>query len=191
MLVAVVAVAMLVLKVVGDVPGFIALCVVVALPIALAAVIAARAWKGRNGFDGNERAASGGERVGAYLIDVALPLFLVVGAEFFAFYVAVLATGRDLSLTINSWYLPALIGVWVVDSVVLQTLTGQTIGKQLVGLRTVSPVGGHPPLWSTVVRTVPIFPAFGPLGGFVELAFLAKSGQRLGDQLGRTKVVAR
>jgi uncharacterized RDD family membrane protein YckC len=179
------AAAGIVLIVFKNTAGFVALNVLVALPIVLLLLAVRRAWRARDDAPG----AAGGvpiwaERLLAYLIDLTLPFAAGVCIDVFVSY----AVDRfanplpDLGIAI-------VVGLWVADFVVLQTLTGRTLGKQVLGLRTVRRGGGRPPLWSVVVRTVPVFPLLGPLGAMIELPFLVKWRDRLGDRLGHTQVV--
>lgn len=88
-----------------------------------------------------------------------------------------------------TWVLPI-----VAVHVVLQTLTGATVGKHICGVRTVREDGGTPSLPQTLVRTalaaVDLVPYCFPAVGFW-LVTTTRRHQRVGDMAARTFVVAR
>jgi uncharacterized RDD family membrane protein YckC len=172
-------------------PGVIAFCWVTALPIALTVIVVGRAWRERNAI-ATTTATGGGsaELVLAWMIDVTVPFVVALLVETFSHYaresVGILPDGAFY----EPWGISGVITLWVLNFVVLQSLTGRTVGKQLLGLQTVRREGGRPPLWSTSLRTVSVFPLLGPLPGLIELAFVVKRGDRIGDRVGHTRVVA-
>ncbi|HEX6711837.1 MAG TPA: RDD family protein [Thermoleophilaceae bacterium] len=141
--------------------GEIAFYALTALPLALTAVIVARAWRGRDDIAEDVNPGGWAERSLAWLIDVALPALVALSIEVFARYgIDLVGADRDWRV-VDSWAVPIVIGLWILNFGVLQALTGRTVGKQLVGLRTLRRGGGLPPLWATLVRTVTVFPLFG------------------------------
>jgi uncharacterized RDD family membrane protein YckC len=75
---------------------------------------------------------------------------------------------------------------------VLEALSGQTIGKRIMGLRVVTVDGRAPTLPQVIVRTVgriiDILPAF-YLVGWIALKQRRQPRQRLGDRLAHTTVI--
>lgn len=169
--------------------GFVALCALLALPIALTAVLIGRAWHGREVVAPDSRPGGWAERVLAWLIDVVLPFVAAAGIDVFARYAAEVVATDPESLVFETLTMPAVIVLWIANFVLLQALTGRTIGKQVMGLRTVRRNGGRPPIWGTLVRTVSVFPLLGPLPALVELGFVVKRGDRIGDRVARTRVL--
>lgn len=87
----------------------------------------------------------------------------------------------------------ALVLAWgLLNSVLLQGLTGGSVGKQLLGLRDVRPDGQVCGVGKALVRwlllTVDAFPYFVPLVGFI-MALSTKGNRRLGDMAANTYVV--
>jgi uncharacterized RDD family membrane protein YckC len=85
------------------------------------------------------------------------------------------------------------LAVFLLLAVVLQGLTGRTIGKFVTGIRTVRPDGSRPGLGRAFIRElcwiIDGIPGFAvPLVGGV-LALVTTGRRRLGDMLGRTYVV--
>lgn len=171
--------------------GLIAFCWVTALPIALTVIVVARAWRGRTATIA-ATATRGGwvERVLAWVIDVTVPFVVALLVEMFSHYARESAGVFPHGALYKPWGISGVIALWLLNFVVLQSLTGRTVGKQLLGLRTVRREGGQPPLWSTSVRTVSVFPLLGPLPGLIELAFVVTRGDRIGDRVAHTRVVS-
>lgn len=133
--------------------------------------------------------ASLGQRVGALLLDtviVMVPLFILAGVLFGDSQ----ASGGQASVSISG--VPFLLTVLVALAyfVVLELLTGQTLGKKIVGIRVVGDGGVKPSAGKVLVRNllrvVDGF-AFYAVGFFVALA--SKKNQRVGDMAASTRVV--
>jgi uncharacterized RDD family membrane protein YckC len=81
---------------------------------------------------------------------------------------------------------------WVLlNDVVLQGLTGATVGKFVTGARVVRPAGQRPGLWRAFVRTlllpIDLINLILPLGLWV--AMFSRGHRRIGDMVGGTYVV--
>ncbi|WP_276273536.1 RDD family protein [Haloarcula litorea] len=131
-----------------------------------------------------------GRRAAAALLD------LVVGGVFAAGgAVATVAAGEAVSgvgdTTLGLAALAAAVAGWLAYHVALETLTGQTLGKRLRGLRVVRQTGRPITAGDALVRNVlrPLDAAF-LYGLGVLLVLVTERDQRLGDLAART-VVAR
>lgn len=114
------------------------------------------------------------------------------GGDFYAFKGATVYTISDSQVLTSA--LIAL-GVFLLLAVVLQGLTGRTIGKFVTGIRTVRPDGTRPGLVRAFIRElcwiidgIPTLVL--PLVGGI-LALVTTGRRRIGDMLGRTYVVHR
>lgn len=136
------------------------------------------------------------QRLAAAVIDLALPFVAVLGY-------ATLARGEDTSSLLGDWYAamnnplqaalqhPEILWIFVGylgHCTLGELLTGQSIGKALVGLRVVSMEGARAPAASVLVRNLVKIPEFATL---VLLAYvlISEHRQRFGDLLARTLVV--
>jgi len=117
------------------------------------------------------------KRIGAFLIDVIIPA--VIGAILWLFLPR---------------FVPSIIVFVLViaNSVVLQGVTGASVGKHLVGIRTVDAEGKVCGVGKAFVRwlmwIVDAFPYCLPLVGFITF-FSSKEHQRVGDRVAKTYVV--
>lgn len=130
-----------------------------------------------------ERATSTGEGLSARL-DAADGAYLQLGDSAYA------VTGSD-GLVFFLIYLAIGLLYWVV----LQGLTGSTLGKAVTGIRTVGRDGGRPGVGRALVRAlawiVDYFPYIIPgLVGFI-LSLTTRDNRRLGDMAAGTLVVRR
>ena len=77
---------------------------------------------------------------------------------------------------------------FVLDLIIMQGTTGWTIGKRLLGVRTVNGADGPPGIGAAVRRTVPLLFEF---AGVVALVFILRSPwrQRAGDRWAHTYVI--
>lgn len=154
-----------------------------------------------------------GRRVVAWLIDVILGfavffgLFIAFAEQFDSFFdqsfrfesengeallilndSAYLLTGSDAT-TVNLISL----AFWVMNLVVLQGLTGASIGKFIAGARVVRPDGSPCGVGRAALRwilwIVDGFPYFAPLVGFIT-ALSSQGNRRVGDMAAGTYVVA-
>ncbi|MFP4057130.1 MAG: RDD family protein [Candidatus Brocadiia bacterium] len=131
------------------------------------------------------RAAPWGRRVMALLVD-----FLMVEGLCSAAEVLLGAGGGDEGGLLPAVLLRAVVffGYYVLN----ERLTGQTLGKWVLGIAVVSRRGARPSLGAVAVRNLlrpwlPLFPAAYLVGSMVLL--LTPRHQRLGDLLARTLVV--
>lgn len=133
--------------------------------------------------------ASLGQRVGALLLDsllVMLPLFVISGLLFGESQTG----GGGVSISLNG--VPFLLTVLLAFGYffVLELLTGQTLGKMIVGTRVVSDksagLTAGQVLIRTLLRVVDGFAFY--LVGFIAALASAKN-QRVGDMAASTRVV--
>lgn len=132
--------------------------------------------------------ASLGQRVGAILLDTVLvmvPLFLVAALLFGDS--AAEGAGFQVSLDGLPFLLTSLLALGYFIG--LELVSGQTLGKRVVGIRVVSEkgeLGAGPVLIRNLLRIVDGFLCY--LVGFV-VALASKKNQRLGDMAASTRVV--
>lgn len=80
--------------------------------------------------------------------------------------------------------------VWVIYFPVLESVTGQTLGKRILGLRVVTKSGNSISLWQAIKRRILDFIDFGFLGLVAGLVVRnTPDHQRLGDLWAKTIVV--
>ncbi|MFW5856927.1 MAG: Maf family nucleotide pyrophosphatase [Planctomycetota bacterium] len=140
------------------------------------------------------------ERALAFLVDtiLILPAFLV--------FLVVEGAGWDAlqeDLVSLDRFLPGMVCfqiVFVLYATLAETVTGQTVGKRLLGLCVRRQEGGRPEGWRILARNVlrPVDSVALPIGGFpipffpalVSMLF-SRTNQRVGDRMGGTMVVRR
>jgi uncharacterized RDD family membrane protein YckC len=151
-----------------------------------------RAW-GRQearAITNSERDAAPGEthvlgrRVVAHLLDLAICLALTV-----ALSIRLLG-----SIAPQSWFaqpgstLVWLLAAWTLNWVLLQGLTGFSVGKLVAGIRVVNHRGDSPGLAAAGIRTLPlIIEQWGIVG--LLAAYRSPSRQRFGDRWAQTFVI--
>ncbi|HEX6715218.1 MAG TPA: RDD family protein [Thermoleophilaceae bacterium] len=124
-----------------------------------------------------------GRRIAAHIIDLGICIAVAVALTEFWFPVAPdswFASGDATAL-----WLPAAL---VLDWIVLQGLTGFSIGKAVTGIRVVDARGSRPGLVRAVVRAIPlVFEQWGVIGLWA--AARNSRNQRFGDRWAKTFVV--
>jgi uncharacterized RDD family membrane protein YckC len=150
-----------------------------------------RAWESPRPPEGSSRPASdtpgdkhvAGRRIVAHLLDIAALLIVYLGAGFLV-----------ISVAPSSWLAgPDSTSVWVlgltaVNWVIVQGLTGYSVGKAIVRIKVVKRDGAVPGLWAAFVRTLPLLiEQFGIVG--IWAIFRHPDRQRFGDRWARTFVV--
>ena len=80
--------------------------------------------------------------------------------------------------------------VWVIYFPVIESITGQTLGKKILGLRVVTKSGNPISFWQAIKRRVADFLDFGPFGLVAYLTIKnTPDHQRVGDLWAKTIVV--
>jgi uncharacterized RDD family membrane protein YckC len=135
-------------------------------------------------------------RIAAAVVDLVLlaGLFVIMGAvigetrgpgPFVSFSV------RSLDFALRGWWFIAFLAVVLLYHFVLEAVTGQTVGKRLIGVR-VSGAGGRASVGAvagrTLLRLVDWLPTL-YLVGFITMAATGVRRQRVGDLAAGTSVV--
>jgi uncharacterized RDD family membrane protein YckC len=155
-----------------------ALLVLTPLLVALAARTARR-----NPAIGNT--AIVGRRAAAHVLDWVFVLGVILAADWIAVRWAI---ALDLGSVSMSWNGPGIWALFFLDFVVLQGLTGYTLGKWLLRIRTVRAAGQLPGLLAALLRSVPLMIEW---IGLVALWAMLRhpNHQRIGDRWAHTYVV--
>ena len=132
-----------------------------------------------------------GRRIGAALIDIIV-LFLIFG--FVAATIGETETGNgNAAVRLADGQLAAFAALGLLYYGLGEALTGQTLGKKLLGLKVVSadgsPAGTGQVVIRTLLRVVDQFP-IAYLLGFVVMLATGKQRKRIGDIVAKTRVVA-
>ena len=151
-----------------------------------------------------------GRRIGAWIVDLLIWL-AVLAALFFALAKRTTgiapSTGIDYNLTVNetTYYVAGtrgtlltllLVGVGLLLTVLLPTLTGATIGKFATGVRVAGPDGRAPAglgrnLLRQLLWVIDGFPYFLPCLVGLTVMLLGDEDRRVGDMAAGTYVVRR
>jgi uncharacterized RDD family membrane protein YckC len=130
------------------------------------------------------------QRAMAFILDllILLPLFGLL------FLLYDLSPDMDVDPSDPAYWMMAgaLSGLQIVYGAVMEGLFGWTVGKKIIGIRSVAQDGSRLGLRGAVLRNVArVVDASFPLGMFVGMSLIMASRrrQRLGDLLGRTLVV--
>ena len=132
-------------------------------------------------------------RIAAALIDI--PSVMASGFVFFYFAWKLLGIGDDSFLTALLTGNPFAIGLGFATLVLMsplyyivsETATSQTIGKALMGLRTVRESGAKISIGQAVVRQIPLFFSFYVFDA--AFALFTSKRQRLFEMISKTRVV--
>lgn len=80
--------------------------------------------------------------------------------------------------------------VWVIYFPVIESITGQTLGKKILGLRVVTKSGNSISFWQAIKRRICDFLDFGPMGLVAYLTIKnTPDHQRVGDLWAKTIVI--
>lgn len=80
--------------------------------------------------------------------------------------------------------------VWVIYFPVMESITGQTLGKKILGLRVVTKTGNAISFWQAIKRRIADFLDFGPFGLVAYLTIKnTPDHQRVGDLWAKTIVI--
>ena len=129
-----------------------------------------------------------GLRIAAALIDLVLlaGLFVIMGAT-----VGETSTTGGFYVSLNGWWLVAFVALALLYYFALEAVTGQTVGKRVLGLR-VTRAGERASVGAVAVRTllrvVDGLPVL-YLVGFITMMATGARRQRLGDLAAGTSVV--
>jgi len=129
-----------------------------------------------------------GLRIAAALIDLVLlaGLFVIMGAT-----VGETSTTGGFYVSLNGWWLVAFVALALLYYFALEAVTGQTVGKRVLGLR-VTRAGERASVGAVAVRTllrvVDVLPGT-YLVGFITVLATGARRQRLGDLAAGTSVV--
>lgn len=132
-----------------------------------------------------------GRRIGALIIDsIILFILLVVLSKLFG---TANTSGGNASVSLSG--LPALLFFLATFSyyIVLEALTGQTLGKKLLGIRVQHQGGGEgigfgPSAIRNLLRVIDALP-FAYIIGFITIFATGEKRQRVGDLAAKTQVV--
>src|SRR6266568_119037 len=129
-----------------------------------------------------------GLRIAAALIDLVLlsGLFVIMGVT-----VGETSTTGGFYVSLNGWWLVAFVALALLYYFILEAVSGQTVGKRVLGLR-VSRAGERAPVGAVAVRTmlrvVDGLPVL-YLVGFITMMATGARRQRVGDLAAGTSVV--
>jgi uncharacterized RDD family membrane protein YckC len=132
-------------------------------------------------------------RVAAALIDI--PSVMVAGFAFFYFawrvvssggesFIAAIFTGNPVAIVLCFATLTFMSPMYYI---VGETTTSQTVGKRLMGIRTVRESGARITVGQAIVRQIPLFFGFYLLDGL--FALFTSKRQRLFELISKTRVV--
>jgi uncharacterized RDD family membrane protein YckC len=121
-------------------------------------------------------------RVAAFLVDtLSLSVILVLPATLISYTLA-LVGGSVKGISIV-WVVT--VGILIIGILIRDGYRGRSIGKQLLGLRLMTPRGEGCGYARSCVRN---FPLIVPLWNLIELAFILAGRPRTGDRIARTTV---
>ena len=131
-----------------------------------------------------ENIASVGKRVVGAIIDIIV-LFIVMIIFSFLF-----GTSEGSSFGVSGFAAFILYLLWFAYFVVLEVITGKTIGKYVVKTKVINESGGQISWGTSIVRNILriVDGFFFYLVGFI-IALASKENQRLGDMAAKTYVV--
>jgi len=121
-------------------------------------------------------------RVAAFLVDtLSLSVILVLPASLISYTLA-LVGGSVKGISIV-W--AVTVGILIIGILIRDGYRGRSIGKQLLGLRLMTPRGEECSYARSFVRN---FPLIVPLWNLIELGFILAGRPRTGDRIARTTV---
>lgn len=121
-------------------------------------------------------------RIAAFLVDaLGLSIVLILPASVVSYSMA--WVGGSVKAISIVWFVA--IGILVIGVLIRDGYRGRSLGKQMLGLRLVTPRGEGCGYVRSVARNVPLIV---PLWNLVELALVVTGQSRTGDRLARTAV---
>jgi len=118
-------------------------------------------------------------RVAAFLVDgLCLSILLILPASVISYGLA--WVGGAIKAIQIVWFVA--IGILAIGMLLRDGYKGRSLGKQMLGLRIVTPRGDGCGWWRSIARNLSLllFP--------IEIFFVLRGGARLGDRLARTTV---
>lgn len=132
------------------------------------------------------RVAGPASRVGAYLLDTAVRVGILIAVAMIVSCSGVIAQGVSMGVFLVSWFVVE----WFYFAISEAVFNGRTIGKRVMGIRTIEQYGYPLSWWSALVRnflrTADCLMFYGI--GFVSMLMTSRF-QRLGDLVAGTVVV--
>ena len=130
-----------------------------------------------------------GLRISAALVDLALlaGLFVIIACA----VGQVSNGGGSIHYSLNLAWAAAFVAIAALYYFALEALTGQTVGKRLLGVQVYGPGRTQPSAWAVAGRTLLRVVDFLPLlylAGFVTMMATGARRQRIGDLVARTAV---
>lgn len=120
-------------------------------------------------------------RIAAFLVDaLTMSLILILPASAVSYGMTWTTTPKGIQLV---WW--AALGILVVAMLLRDGFRGRSIGKQLLGLRLITPRGEGCGYGRSVVRNVPLIV---PFWNFLEVILVLAGKARTGDRIAKTTV---
>ncbi|PYQ30723.1 MAG: hypothetical protein DMF56_07950 [Acidobacteria bacterium] len=120
-------------------------------------------------------------RIAAFLVDaLTMALVLILPAALISYGMTWSGSPRGIQLV---WWIA--LGVLMIAMLLRDGFRGRSIGKQLLGLRLVTPKGDRCGWFRSFIRNVPLLV---PLWNVVEVMLVLMGRPRTGDRIARTTV---
>lgn len=121
-------------------------------------------------------------RIAAFLVDaLGLSMILILPASIVSYSLAWVG-GREKAISVV-WFVA--LGILVIGLLIRDGHRGRSLGKQMLGLRVLTPRGEGCGYFRSVARNVPLVV---PLWNLVELGLVLAGRSRTGDRLAHTNV---
>lgn len=120
-------------------------------------------------------------RIAAFLVDaLSISLLLILPAGIISYVMT--WTGYPRGIQIVWW---AALGILMISMLVRDGYRGRSVGKQLLGLRLLTPRGDGCGYARSIVRNLPVLI---PLWNLIEVVLVLAGKARTGDRIARTTV---
>lgn len=120
-------------------------------------------------------------RIAAFLVDaLSIAIILVLPASIISYAMTWAATPKGIQIV---WW--AALATLMVAMLFRDGFRGRSIGKQLLGLRLITPRGEHCGYGRSVVRNLPLLL---PVWNLIEVILILAGKPRTGDRIARTTV---
>lgn len=120
-------------------------------------------------------------RIAAFLVDeLAVAIVLILPASAISYAMTWTATARGIQIV---WWVA--LAVLIFATLLRDGFRGRSIGKQILGLRLLTPHGEGCGYFRSLARNIPVVI---PGVNLIELVLVVIGKQRLGDRLARTNV---
>ncbi|MBK5259784.1 MAG: RDD family protein [Thermoanaerobaculia bacterium] len=121
-------------------------------------------------------------RIAAFLVDaLSISIVLVLPASLVSYAMAWI--GGSVKVIQLVWWVA--LGIIVIALLIRDGFRGRSLGKQILGLRMLTPRGEHCGYGRSVVRNIPLIV---PIWNVVEVALVLAGKPRTGDRIARTTV---